>query len=105
MRWAGLLERMDSRVMAALTDGTADYATATGVPVASGVSVMVDRNLEHAGPDGMFITVPIAVTWRKAELSEVHRGGVFTVGAASYIVEQPISDDGQFITAACMDGA
>lgn len=98
-----LTAELDAAVMAGLNDGTADYAGPSGSPVASGVSVMIDRNLERPGADGMFISIPLAITWRKTELAEVARGGVFIVGGASYIVEQPVSDDGHMITAACME--
>lgn len=94
---------IDAAVMAALNDGAADYANAAGQPVASGVTVIIDRNIERAGPDGMFIAIPLAITWRKADLPEVHRGGVFAIGTATYVVERPVSDDGHFITAACME--
>jgi hypothetical protein len=103
MRWAGHLERLDQRVMATLNDGLASYASAAGTPVASGVTVIVERNLERVGPDGMFIAIPLAITWRKSELADAQRGGRFTVGAASYIVEQTVSDDGNLITAACFE--
>jgi len=96
-------DRLHRQVIATLSDGTADYANPSGSPVASGVTVMIDRNLERAGADGMFVSIPLAITWRKAELAEVARGGTFTLGATSYIVEQPVSDDGHMITAACME--
>lgn len=96
---------LDAAVMAALNDGAADYADAAGNPVASGVAVIIDRHIERPGPDGMFIAIPLAITWRKAQLPEVQRGGTFTIGAERYIVERPVSDDGHFITAACMEGA
>lgn len=94
---------IDAAVMAALNDGAADYANAAGKTVASGVTVIIDRNIERPGPDGLFIAIPLAVTWRKADLAEVQRGGTFSVGGTRYVIERPVSDDGHFITAACME--
>ncbi|MFC2974712.1 hypothetical protein ACFOJE_21195 [Azotobacter bryophylli] len=94
---------LDAAVMAALNDGLADYLDAAGNPVASDVTVIVDRNLERAGADGMFISIPLAITWRKVELSTAISGGVFTLGTERYLVEGIVSDDGYMITASCME--
>lgn len=98
-----LTERMDAAILASLNDGAADYVDAAGLPVASGVTVIVDRNLERTGADGMFLAIPLAVSWRKADLASVGRGGVFTVGVERYLVESIVGDDGHFVTASCME--
>lgn len=101
--FGALVDDMDVAIMATLNDGTATYADATGTTVATGVTVIVERNLERVGADGMFIATPLAVTWRKAELASGVRGGIFVLNRCRYVVEEVVSDDGHLITAACME--
>lgn len=98
-----LTESMDAALLASLNDGAADYLDATETLVASGIAVMIDRDVQHAGPDGMFVTVPVSVTWRKALLAAVERGGYFVAGAERYIVEDILADDGHLITVSCLE--
>lgn len=101
--FGALVDDMDAAIIASLNDGTADYAAATGIPVAAGITVIIERNLERVGADGMFIAIPLAVTWRKSALDYGARGGVFTFQRCRYVVEEIVSDDGHWITAACME--
>lgn len=103
MAWADVLARMDSRVMAHLRDGCAQYVGPAGGPVVAGVEVIVSRELMQNGPDGMFRSSAVGFSWRKDELAKVERGGVFTFCRARYLVEEQISDDGYFVIAACME--
>lgn len=98
-----LVDDMDAALLASLNDGAADYLDATETLVASGIAVMVDRDVQHAGPDGLFVTVPVSVTWRKAQLAAVERGGRFVVGADTFIVEDILADDGHLITVSCLE--
>ncbi|SFB48466.1 head-tail joining protein [Azotobacter beijerinckii] len=101
--FAALIDEMDAAITASLGDGTADYLDTAGLPAASGVEVMIDREAQHAGADGMFVVVPISISWRKAQLATATRGGRFVVCTNSYIVEDIIADDGHMVTAACME--
>ena len=101
-RFDSLVARMDSRVQISLGNGTAQYTGRTGAPVVADIEVLVDRNLMQTGPDGMFRSDAVGVTWRKEQLQAVERGGVFLFGAERLVVEDTISDDGQMATAACM---
>lgn len=94
---------MHQCLITTLNDGTADYQDTAGNPVASGIAVMVDRNAQHADPNGMFVTVPISVTWSKSQLATVARGGQFVLGTDTFIVEDVITDDGHMITASCLE--
>lgn len=94
---------MHQCLITTLNDGTADYQDAAGNPLASGIAVMVDRNLERAGADGMFISIPLAISWRKSDLTSVGRGGIFMVGTERYCIEHVVSDDGHFVTASCQE--
>lgn len=102
MAWAAMRDRMHRHVVATLNDGIAQYQARAGDPVLSGLTVIIDRNLMQNGPDGVFRSNAVGVTWHKCQLAEVERGGVFTYGSERLVVEDTISDDGHMVTAACM---
>ena len=95
-------DRMHERVVARLNDGCADYQGQNGTLVFQGLTVIIDRNLMQTGPDGMFPSDSVGVSWRKSQLATVERGGVFTFSGERLVVEQIIADDGHMVTAACM---
>lgn len=95
--------RMDARVMRMLKNGCAEYQPLDGSQPALGVEVMVDENLMRNGPEGMFATNAVGVTWRKCQLRDVERGGVFVHAGRRLVIEEKIMDDGQMATAACME--
>ena len=93
--------RMDRSVLAKLNDGVAEYRGPGQQP--RPVTVMIEHNLVQIGPDGMFRSDATGFTWRKSELAGAERGDVFTFERCRYVVEEVISDDGHFVTAACME--
>lgn len=101
-RFDSLVARLDDRVQKRLGNGCAQYTGIAGAPSVAGVEVIIDRNLMQNGPEGVFRSEAVGVTWRKCQLAEVERGGVFTYGAERLVVEDTISDDGHMVTAACM---
>jgi len=92
---------MDRRVLAKLNDGCAQYLVAGQPPKT--VTVMVERNMVQNGPEGLFRSESTGFTWRKAELGTAVRGAMIRFDGCRYLVEEVISDDGYFITAACME--
>lgn len=94
---------IDSAVMAALNDGCADYFDAAGQLAARGIPLIVDHNLMLNGPDGLFPSDMIGITFSKADLCKASRGGVFVFGKRRYLVEDPVADDGHMCTVACME--
>lgn len=102
MAWAEMRDRMHERVVARLNDGCAQYQSHDGAPAQSGVTVIIDRNLMQSGPEGMFRSDAVGVSWRKCQLATVVRGGIFTYGGERLVVEDVIADDGHMVTAACM---
>ncbi|SRR3990167_6722220 len=102
MGWASMRDRMLNHTVATFKDGTATYVGLGGVTPVAGVSVIIDRDLIQSGAEGMFRSDAVGLSWRKPELAAVARGGVFTVGAESFTVEDIIIDDGHMMTAACM---
>ena len=102
MGWAEMRDRMHERVVAHLNDGCAQYQSHDGAPSHSGITVIIDRNLMQSGPEGMFRSDAVGVSWRKCQLATVVRGGIFTYGGERLVVESIIADDGHMVTAACM---
>lgn len=102
MAWASMRDRMLNLTQATFTDGDAQYVGLDGAPAVAGISVVIDRNLMQAGAEGMFRSDAIGVSWLKASLAGVVRGGVFTLAGESFVVDDIIADDGHSITAACM---
>ncbi len=96
-------DRMHQRVVAHLKDGCAEYQPQGGLPPVPCVEVMVDENLMQNGPDGLIRTQAVGITWRKAQLQDVTRGGVFLHAGRRFIVEEKIMDDGHMASAACME--
>ena len=95
--------RLDTRVMRLLKDGHAEYQPPGGLPPVLCVEVMVDENLMQNGPEGVIRTEAVGITWRKAQLQDVTRGGLFVHAGRRFIVEEKIMDDGHMATAACME--
>lgn len=103
MTFSDLTDDMDVMIMSSLNDGLGDYFEPAGTPVAQGIELMIDKNLQRAGPDGVFMSDAVGITWRKQELHGVVRGGFFVFGSIRYVVEDTIQDDGHMLTAACME--
>lgn len=95
--------RLHASILSRLADSTADYLSPAGERIASGVRVMVDHNLQQQGPEGIFLSDAVAISWASADLPVVERGGIFILPCQRYLLEQPISDDGQMPTWACME--
>lgn len=103
MTFADLTDDMDAMIMSSLNDGLGDYFDSAGTLVAQGIELMIDKNLQRVGPDGVFMSEAVGVTWRKQALPVVIRGGFFVFGPRRYVVEETIQDDGHMLTAACME--
>lgn len=92
---------MDRRVLAKLNDGCAQYLV-TGQPPKT-ITVMVERNMVQNGPEGLFRSESTGFTWLKSQLDTSPRGAIFAFEGCRYVVEEVVSDDGYFVTAACME--
>lgn len=101
--FADLIDEMDGAIMASLKDGHGDYRDANGLQVASGIELIVDRNLQRAGANGVFMSSAVGITCRRAAVGSICRGGLFVLDAVRYQVEDIIEDDGHMLTAACME--
>ncbi|SEI99677.1 hypothetical protein SAMN04244572_02383 [Azotobacter beijerinckii] len=94
---------LSAAIMASLGDGKADCLDAEGSTVARGIDVIIEHNLQRVGPEGLFVSTAVGITWNTADLPGTERGGTFVVGSRRYLVEEIVSDDGQMATAACME--
>lgn len=100
-RFGRALARMNRVLEERLADALGSYQQA-GQPPVDDLPLQIDRGVDLSGAGDAFIGCTIAITFSKASLSAVSRGGIFTSGAERFTVERPIADDGQWITAACM---
>ncbi|SDJ61114.1 head-tail joining protein [Pseudomonas indica] len=98
-----MTEAMDRMVLDTLADDLGSYRNPQGKLVADKVQVIIDRNLQRVGPDGAFQGAAVGITWRKAQLATVDRGGQFCVGRRRYVVDELIEDDCHMLTAACTE--
>lgn len=103
MAFADLVNDIDAMLMSSLNDGKGDYFDSAGIPVAQGIELIIDRNLQQAGPDGVFLSNAVGITCRNVEVGGVNRGGLFVIGGDRFVVETIIADDGHMLTAACME--
>lgn len=101
---AGQFGRMVARLHAVafdqLADGLGTYTEQGQAPV-SGLSLIVEHNLQREGPEGLFMTDQVGITWRPTQLATAKRGALFEIDGRRYRVDDLIADDGQAITAAC----
>jgi hypothetical protein len=98
------VDAMDDAIEDSLGDGCATYQAPdlNAVPV-RGIEVMVDHALAQAGAGGRFQGNVVGVSWRKRQLAGVDKGGFWQHRRRRYIVEETIGDDGDWITAACLE--
>ena len=101
--FGALVDGMDAMLMSSLNDGTCDYRGQHGEPPVYGIEVIIDHNLQRVGPEGLFRSDAVGITWKKRDLPSAARGGFFRQGCKRYCIEDVISDDGHMVTAACME--
>jgi len=102
MSWASMRDRMNRKAMRTLTDGPATYTDRHG-STTEGISIMIDFNVERTGPEGLYSTDQVGITFSRDSLSQSDRGGVFAIGCRRFMVEDEITDDGYWITVACTE--
>ncbi len=96
-------DRMQKRVVATLKDGHAQYLAPNNAAPVNCIEVIIDHNLVQNGPEGVWRSDAIGISFRAEQLRSVQRGGVFVTPGKRYLVEDTISDDGTWIVAACME--
>lgn len=99
-RFSRALGRLHSMAAARLSDLTGSYSF--GATVVTDLPLMIDRNLQHEGPEGTFLTDAVGISWPASQMASAERGGVFEVGSDRFIIDDLIADDGHYLTASCM---
>lgn len=94
---------MDAVIMASLSDGEGEFIHPDG-QIVRNVPLMLDHNLQINGPEGLYRSDVVGVTWRRATVRcAVGRGGIFLYRKRRYLVEDILEDDGHMATAVCME--
>ena len=99
------LASMDAAIMASLNDGTADYFNAAGAVLASGLEVILDKDVERLDVVGGVIDRAVSITVRRHLLQPLDRKGAFRLdpqdwGAdgKTWHIDGIAEDDGHLIT-------
>lgn len=100
-RFTRAMARLNRVASCRLADALGCYEQPGRQPV-EGIALQIDRGVDLTGAGDAFVGCTIAITFSKAQLAAVSRGGIFTSGAERFVVEKAIADDGHVITAACM---
>lgn len=101
--FAEALTDLDLAIEQSLSDQLGSFQPRQGAAV-PGLSLQVDVNLQFEGADGVFQTQAVGITVRKASVGTVRRGDLFILASGKQLqVEQPVSDDGYWLTLACME--
>lgn len=95
-----MMTRLHDVAFAQLADSLGTY-TEQGQPVVADLSLIVEHNLQREGPDGLFMTDQVGITWYATKLATANRGALFEINGRRYMVDELIADDGHAITAAC----
>ena len=105
--FADLTDDMDAMLMSSLNDGGADYFSAAGAVLASGIEVIVDADVERVDNLSGGIDRAVTVTVRKSLLVPLDRKGAFranadnpvkALGTKTWHIDGIAEDDGHMIT-------
>lgn len=93
---------LDAAVMGSLNDGHGQHLSASGQVLASGLELILDRNVERFDIDSVSGAMEraVTITVRKALLQPLDRNGAFLIdGKLWHIAHKGIAaDDGHLIT-------
>ncbi|SDS21201.1 hypothetical protein SAMN05216421_1108 [Halopseudomonas xinjiangensis] len=100
-RFSRAVGRLNSVAAARLADALGSYQHQS--ILVSNIPLQIDRGVSLEGAEGVFRASTVAITWPVSSLGAVDRGGLFILDGERFIVEDEIANDGQWITAACME--
>ncbi len=91
---------LDAAVMGSLNDGQGDHLSAAGVVLASGLELILDRNVERFDIDSVSGAMEraVTITARKALLPQLDRRGAFRLAGQLWHIDAIAADDGHLIT-------
>ena len=103
--FADLIDDMDAAIMASLNDGTADYLNAAGAVLASGLEVMLDKDIERMDLISGMVDRAVTITVRRHLLQPLDRKGAFRLApedwgadGKTWHIDGIAEDDGHLIT-------
>jgi hypothetical protein len=103
--FAYLTDDMDAAIMAGLNDGTADYLNAAGAVLASGLEVILDKDVERLDVVSGMLDRAVTITVRRHLLPPLDRKGALRLdpqdwGAdgKTWHIDGIAEDDGHLIT-------
>ncbi|PTU76917.1 hypothetical protein DBO86_22835 [Pseudomonas indoloxydans] len=89
---------MNKTILRTLADGIADYHSATGAVLASGVEVIMERDIERFDAGGGMLDRAVTITVRKSLLQPFDRQGAFAMDGKTWHIDGIERDDGHMIT-------
>ena len=91
-------DRMNKTILRTLSDGIAEYYSATGAVLASGVEVIVERDIERFDAGSGMLDRAVTITVRKSLLQPFDRKGAFVMDGKTWHIDGIAADDGHMIT-------
>lgn len=98
--FSAMTAALDAAVMGSLNDGQGDYLSAAGVVLASGLELILDRDVDRFDIDSVSGAMEraVTITARKALLQPLDRKGAFLLDGKLWNIDRIASDDGHLIT-------
>lgn len=98
--FAAMTGALDAAVMGSLNDGLGDHLSAAGVVLASGLELILDRNVDRFNIDSVSGAMEraVTITVRKALLLQLDRQGAFLLDGQTWHIDGIAADDGHLIT-------
>lgn len=91
-------DRMNKTILRTLADGIAEYHSATGAVLASGVEVIMERDVERLDDVSGMLDRSVTITVRKSLLQPFDRKGAFVMDGKTWHIDGIAADDGHMIT-------
>lgn len=96
--FGSLIAALDAAVMGSLSDGQGDYLSAAGVVLASGLELILDRDVERFDLATGALDRSVTLTVRKHLLQPLDRQGAFRLDGKTWHIDGIAADDGHLIT-------
>lgn len=103
--FADLVADMDAMIMSSLNDGVGDYLNAAGAVLASGIEVILDKEVDRMDVVSGMVDRAVTITVRRQLLQPLDRKGAFRLDPAQWSadgktwhIDGIAADDGHLIT-------
>ncbi|TBW12656.1 hypothetical protein E0E50_03150 [Azotobacter chroococcum subsp. isscasi] len=96
--FGSLTAALDAAVMSSLNDGTGDHLSAAGAVLASGLELILDRDVERLDLASGALDRSVTITVQKHLLQPLDRKGAFLLDGKTWHIDGIASDDGHLIT-------